>query len=232
MQVSQTEAKHADPDEEALTGSITEQGSDVAPLAGVDTDVSADADLSLEPAPDTRQRILDVALDLFTEQGFDGTSLRQIAEQLGVTKAALYYHFESKDRILMALHLRLHEFGKDALMRMAEGPVTLELWGELLDEIVDQMLAQRKIFLMHERNQAALEKLHRKDHDAEHEDIQNRFRLVLADTRTPLEDRVRMAASMGVVFSSLFLSGDAFSSTTNEELGNLLRTILHAVLRG
>ena len=173
-----------------------------------------------------------MALDLFTEQGFDGTSLRQIAEQLGVTKAALYYHFESKDSILMALHLRLHEFGKDALLRMGEGPVTLELWGELLDQIVDQMLAQRKIFLMHERNQAALEKLHRNDHDAEHEDIQNRCRQVLADIRTPLEDRVRMAASMGVVFSSLFLSGDAFSSTTNEELGNLLRTILHAVLRG
>ncbi len=127
-----------------------------------------------------------MALDLFTEQGFDGTSLRQIAERLDVTKAALYYHFESKDDILMALHLRLHEFGKDALVRMGEGPVTLELWGELLDEIVGQMLAQRKIFLMHERNQAALEKLHRKDHEAEHEDIQNRFRLVLADTRVPL----------------------------------------------
>ena len=96
-------------------------------------------------------------------------------------------------------------------MRMGEEPVTLELWGELLDEIVDQMLAQRKIFLMHERNQAALEKLHREDHDAEHEDIQNQFRRVLADDRVPLRDRVRMAASFGVVFSSLFLSGDAFA---------------------
>ena len=144
------------------------------------------SDPHAEPTPATRERILDVALDLFTEQGFDGTSLRQIAEQLGVTKAALYYHFESKDDILMALHMRLHEFGKDALRKMGEGPVTLELWGELLDEIVDQMLAQRKIFLMHERNQAALEKLHRKDHDAEHEDLQNQFRRVLADTRVPL----------------------------------------------
>ncbi len=171
-----------------------------------------DPDLALAAAPtDTRQRILDVALDLFTEQGFDGTSLRQIAEQLGVTKAALYYHFESKDDILMALHLRLHEFGKVALLRMGEEPVTLAQWEALLDEIVDQMLAQRKIFLMHERNQAALEKLHAKDHDAEHEDIQNQFRRVLADTRVPLRDRVRMAASFGVVFSSLFLSGDAFA---------------------
>ncbi len=209
---------HADPDEEALLGSVAEPGPGVAPAA--------------DPTPDTRQRILDAALDLFIEQGFDGTSLRQIAEQLGVTKAALYYHFESKDDILMALHLRLHEFGKESLRRMGEGPVTLDLWGELLDEIVDQLLAQRKIFLMHERNQAALEKLHRKDHDAEHEDLQNRFRTVLADTRVPLEDRVRMAASFGVVFSSLFLSGDAFSSTTDEELAGMLRAVIRNVLRG
>jgi AcrR family transcriptional regulator len=207
---------HDEGPEEALIDSVTEPGPGLA---------------ASEPV-DTRQRILDVALDLFTEQGFDGTSLRQIAEQLGVTKAALYYHFESKDDILMALHMRLHEFGKVALLRMGEKPVTLELWGELLDRIVDQMLAQRKIFLMHERNQAALEKLHREDHDAEHEDIQNQFRRVLADTRVPLRDRVRMAASFGVIFSSLFLSGEAFAATTNEELGEMLRDVLHDVLQG
>jgi AcrR family transcriptional regulator len=181
---------------------------------------------------DTRERILDVALDLFTEQGYDGTSLRQIAEQLGVTKAALYYHFESKEDILRALHMRLHDFGRDALLKMGEEPVTLGLWEQLLDQIVGQMLGQRKIFLMHERNQAVLEKLHREDHDAEHEDIQNQFRRVLNDTRLPVRDRVRMAASFGVIFSSLFLAGDAFESTTNEELGEMLSGIIHDILQG
>ena len=42
---------------------------------------------------------MDIALDLFIEQGYDKTSLRQIAEQLGHTKAAVYYHFASKDDI-------------------------------------------------------------------------------------------------------------------------------------
>ena len=213
---------HDEGPEQALVDSVIEPGPGLGPEPGHDP---------TDP-PDTRQRILDVALDLFIDQGFDGTSLRQIAEQLGVTKAALYYHFESKDDILMALHMRLHEFGRVALLRMGEEPVTLELWEELLDEIVDQMLAQRKIFLMHERNQAALEKLHTKDHDAEHEDIQNQFRRVLADTRVPLRDRVRMAASFGVVFSSLFLTGDAFAVATNDELGGMLRDVLHDVLRG
>jgi AcrR family transcriptional regulator len=186
-----------------------------------------------EKEPNTRERILDVALDLFTEQGFDGTSLREIAERLNVTKAALYYHFESKDDILMALHLRLHEFGRNALVRMqGEGPVTLDLWGELLDEIVDQMLTQRQLFLMHERNQSALEKLHRVEHEAEHEDIQNQLRRVLSDSRVALRDRVRMAASFGVLFSGLFLTGDAFNESDNKKLGELLRDALHDVIRG
>jgi AcrR family transcriptional regulator len=181
---------------------------------------------------DTRQRILDVALALFIEQGYDGTSLREIAERLGVTKAALYYHFASKEDLLLALHMRLHEFGKEALERMDDGPVTLELWAELLDEVLDQIVAQRQIFLMHERNQAAIEKLHSKAHDAEHEDLQNHLRLILGDSSLPLADRVRMAASVGVLFSGLLLSGEVFAGAPNDEMGKLLREVLHDILGG
>src|SRR5580692_1433698 len=137
----------------------------------------------LPEATSTRERILNVALDLFTEKGYDGTSLREIAERLGVTKAALYYHFASKEDILMALHMRLHEFGKEAMEQLGEQPVTIEIWAGILDGLVDQMLAQRKLFLMHERNQAAMEKMHNPGHEAEHEDIQNRFRQILSDPR-------------------------------------------------
>ncbi len=177
----------------------------------------------------TRERILDVALDLFTDQGFDGTSMREIAEQLGISKPAIYYHFASKDEILMALHMRLHQFGRDALAQLTGQTVTLQLWGSLLDEVLDQMMAQRKIFLMHERNQAALEKLHRKDHDEEHDDIQQRFRQALADPSVPLRDRVRMACSLGVVFGGILLAGDAFGAVSSAELGALIRDAVRDV---
>src|SRR5207249_3794900 len=49
---------------------------------------------------DTRSRIQEVALELFTEKGYDQTSLREIAERLDVTKAALYYHFKTKEDIV------------------------------------------------------------------------------------------------------------------------------------
>jgi AcrR family transcriptional regulator len=171
----------------------------------------------------TRERILDVALDLFTDQGFDGTSIREIAERLHISKPAIYYHFASKEDILMALHMRLHELGKAALARLTGQTVTLQVWGSLLNELLDQMVAQRKIFLMHERNQAALEKLHRKDHDDEHDDIQQRFRQALADPSLSLRDRVRMACSLGAVFGGLFMAGDAFDNASSAELGSLVR---------
>ncbi|MFF3560978.1 TetR/AcrR family transcriptional regulator [Streptomyces sp. NPDC002574] len=51
----------------------------------------------------TRERIEQTALELFSARGYDRTSLREIAEQLGVTKAAVYYHFRSKEDIVAAL---------------------------------------------------------------------------------------------------------------------------------
>ena len=197
----------------ALGGRKAEPGQDQPPEAG-----------------STRERILDVALDLFIEKGFDGTSLREIAEKLGFTKAALYYHFASKDDILMALHMRMHDVGRDGLKQLTDGPVSLAVWESLVDAVLGQMLAQRKLFLMHERNQAALEKLHRKDHEAEHEDLQQRFRQMLADPAVSLRDRVRMASSFGAVFSVLFLAGDAFEGTSTQELGELLRQTVHDIL--
>ena len=52
---------------------------------------------------DTREDIRAVALELFAEYGVEQTSLRQIAERLEITKAALYYHFPSKDELLADL---------------------------------------------------------------------------------------------------------------------------------
>jgi Transcriptional regulator len=48
----------------------------------------------------TKQRILDVAIDLYAQRGFDAVSMQDIADAVGIKKASLYYHFESKDQIL------------------------------------------------------------------------------------------------------------------------------------
>jgi len=50
----------------------------------------------------TRQQILETAQRLFTDLGYDATSLQMIADEMGLTKAAVYYHFRAKTDILHA----------------------------------------------------------------------------------------------------------------------------------
>ncbi|MFJ7268707.1 TetR family transcriptional regulator [Streptomyces sp. NPDC099050] len=58
---------------------------------------------NIETAPDTRRRILQVSMELFGVHGFHETSLREIAERVGVSKPAVLYHFPGKADILGAL---------------------------------------------------------------------------------------------------------------------------------
>jgi len=54
-------------------------------------------------SPGTVGRIQRAALTLFLRQGYERTSLREIADQLAFTKAALYYHYRSKEELLQAV---------------------------------------------------------------------------------------------------------------------------------
>jgi AcrR family transcriptional regulator len=51
----------------------------------------------------TRRRLLDAAMNLFGQYGFAGTSLQMIADELDLTKAAIYYHFRTREQLLIAL---------------------------------------------------------------------------------------------------------------------------------
>ena len=86
---------------------------------------------------DMRDQILQVALELFTRQGYDKTSLREIAERLDVSKAALYYHFTSKDEMLRALVAGIPR-AFDELVSWAEG---LPRSGESRKEILRRLAA-------------------------------------------------------------------------------------------
>ncbi|ORA85035.1 TetR/AcrR family transcriptional regulator [Mycobacterium malmoense] len=52
---------------------------------------------------ETRQRIQDVARELFTQKGVQRTSLQDIADRLGITKPALYYHFSSREDLVRSI---------------------------------------------------------------------------------------------------------------------------------
>src|ERR1700754_224381 len=64
--------------------------------------------------PGARERLVLAAADLFSEQGYDATTVAQIAERAGVTKSTFFRHFPDKRELLVA--------GQEALSRlMAEG---------------------------------------------------------------------------------------------------------------
>ena len=60
-------------------------------------------------AADTKERILDAALALFAQNGYPGTSMRDIASTLGITKAALYKHYTGKQEILDSIVERMNQ---------------------------------------------------------------------------------------------------------------------------
>jgi AcrR family transcriptional regulator len=104
----------------------------------------------------TRSRIQSVAVELFGEQGYEKTSLREIAERLGVTKAALYYHYKSKEDIVHSLVDDY--FGQvDALVAWGrQQPSTAQVRGELLARYLDIVIDGHEVYRMLHQNQAAL----------------------------------------------------------------------------
>jgi len=182
----------------------------------------------------TRERILDTALDLFTEHGYDKTSLREIADELGFTKAALYYHFEHKEDILLALHLRLHALGHDVLDRLShldDASEGVEFWAGLFDQFIDQILANRQLFLFHARNQSALEVVAQSGHNTDdHADMEEHLRRLLANPAIPTRLRVRLACSIGAVMGTLMGAGEAFADIPTDELTEYVRDAVRDLL--
>ncbi len=179
----------------------------------------------------TRERILDVALELFNEHGYDKTSLREIAEHLGVTKAALYYHFERKEDLLLELHLRLHELGRgilDQLDGLTDERQVVTAWPGLLDQLIDEVLAHRDLFRFHQRNERALQTLlDNERHRAENEDLEQRFRRFLGNPAIPLADRVRMTCSVTAVLGGLMAGGELYGDDVPmEDLAAHVRTVV------
>lgn len=65
-----------------------------------------------KPPSETRQRIQDTARELFAQKGMQRTSLQDIADRLGVTKPALYYHFRSREELVRSILVPMLDEGE------------------------------------------------------------------------------------------------------------------------
>src|SRR5215467_2712044 len=62
--------------------------------------------MTVDKSPETSTKILEAALELFRREGFDATTMREIAAKAGVATGAAYYYYPSKDAIVMAFYRR------------------------------------------------------------------------------------------------------------------------------
>jgi AcrR family transcriptional regulator len=149
------------------------------------------------PRTDTRSRVQKVALELFAEQGYEKTSLREIAERLGVTKAALYYHFKSKEDIV-------HSFTDDyfaeldALLRWAKDqPPGDQTRLAVLDRYIGTVLSGSEVFRFLEQNRAAVQGMEAgKERFARFRDRLDGLVDVLVGPEALLRDRVRATTAV------------------------------------
>lgn len=100
--------------------------SESAEAAGSDTAASAEGEAATAFQL-KRGRLLRAAADCFNRKGYSGTSLRDVAEQLGMTDAAIYYYVSGKQELVYECYLRAAEIGAAALARaVGEGGSGLE----------------------------------------------------------------------------------------------------------
>jgi AcrR family transcriptional regulator len=164
-------------------------------------------DAVMKDQRDTRAAIQAVALELFTEQGYEATSLREIAERLGVTKAALYYHFKTKEDIVASLL----EDRVDAMVELVEWartqPRTLELRREVVRRYAALLHDSRhhSVLRFLERNQTAL-----RDHPKSERmrGVMLELLDVLSSPEDPLTVRVKCAMSLFTLHASWFMIRD------------------------
>jgi AcrR family transcriptional regulator len=96
------------------------------------------------PPGQARQRVLDAALDLFSEHGISGTSLQMIADRIGVTKAAVYHQFPAKEDI--ALGLLGDVFASlEGVISAAEERPAAERHEAVIAGVVEMMVSQRQV---------------------------------------------------------------------------------------
>lgn len=160
--------------------------------------------MSAQTAVDTRSRIQEVALRLFIENGYEATSLREIAEEIGVTKAALYYHFKSKDEIVTSLIddnasrlEKLIEWGR-TLPNTRDGRI------EFITRYANDLYKGRSLDTMRffERNQTAL----RENPKSERmKDMMISLIDMLSDEHSTPADRLRSSTAIFAIHASSFI---------------------------
>lgn len=94
--------------------------------------------------PDARERLVRAALDLFAEQGYDDTTVVQIAERAGLTKSTFFRHFPDKREVLAAGQNTLCQLLSDAIAAAPNSATPLEMVADALAAAAGAFIPERR----------------------------------------------------------------------------------------
>jgi AcrR family transcriptional regulator len=167
---------------------------------------------------DTKRRALEIALDLFGRKGYEATSMREIAEAAGVTKATLYYHFENKAAIIRGLAERYRQALDDLAFWAAQKPRPAP--SVVLGAIADLVRAQGVQFYRFLYNNAQAIRDFPLE-DSRNFEIPESLYDALVYPDTSIEARIRAHMAVHAIHTSLIIARGL--GATDEEI---LRTTL------
>jgi len=173
----------------------------------------------------TRARILEIARELMAKQGYAGTSIAHIANQLGTSKAGIYYHFKSKEEILDALLTRPVLAYADIAERAAQGAPPAELLGAIID-----LTAELKEFAGFHSDPSTLLALGERPQQSDIQSKQVRVIAALAGPRPSQAARVRARAAFAVASDGTAgVAAASDNGLTKPERDELLAAALRAL---
>jgi AcrR family transcriptional regulator len=178
-----------------------------------------------EQARQTRQRILDTAGRLFAEQGYEGTTLQQIADRMGVTKAAVYYYFHTKAEIFSAIVVPEFKAMNELLDAAETKRSRAERTRLVIAGLVEMLVAQRDALGILQANPAI--SVHVDAEIASFDQMRDRaIRVLFGDDPTP-DQRAALyvTTAVAVVVPALAdLPADVLRDTLTRTCTRLLRT--------
>ena len=179
---------------------------------------------------DTKQRILDAALEVFGEHGYRGASVDDVALAAGVTKGAVYYYFADKDDLARDLqHVLWAQLAQDALAVYDPGQPAvdnlLECFGAFLATI--RSMSGARTFLREAWFTAALDSAGRADHEDALGLVQGLLQVAMERGELARLDpealtRVLVGAMME---ATLHILGSGEIEPTMEVIGHLVRSL-------
>jgi AcrR family transcriptional regulator len=171
-----------------------------------------------------RTRVLDAALDLFAQHGVSGTSLQMIADAIGVTKAAVYHQFRTKDDIVIAVTER--ELGRlvpalEQAEAHSDGPQARDA---LLVGVIDMAVRDRRLVRTLQFDPVVVRLLG--EHEPFQRFISRLYRVLLGNTDE--DNLIQVAMLSGAISSAVMhpLVGDIDDDTLRAKLTDFSRRLM------